>query len=353
MRVLSATEAIEPAWDHARRMTFAPRSWRLALKLTAVGFFARMGGCHGNFNSPGKNAMHGAHLPAAMHAAIFGMFLLIGLVAFVIGLVLFYVGSRLEFVFFDSVLRSDSTIAPIWRRYGRATWYWIGLKIAYFVVVMLCMLPFLIPMVVQIIHLVKSGNHQTPAMISVLMTFLGSLAIVVILALFAGVGYALLADFGLPSMALEGTPLGVTVRRVFGLLFAEPGQVVLFLLLKFVMGIAASIVCVIAIVLGTLLALIPFGGAGAVVWAILHHAGVMGHVLMVALIATLGLVYGVLVFLACIMLFGYVQLFFQAYALYFLGGRYPLVGAYLEPYVPQPYGYPPPGFEPPVAPLQS
>jgi ABC-type nitrate/sulfonate/bicarbonate transport system permease component len=31
------------------------------------------------------------------------------------------------------------------------------------------------------------------------------------------------------------------------------------------------------------------------------------------------------------MLFGYVHAFLQAYALYFLGGRYPRVGAYLEP----------------------
>jgi len=57
----------------------------------------------------------------------------------------------------------------------------------------------------------------------------------------------------------------------------------------------------------------------------------------------------VLLALAAVMLFGYVFTFLQAYALYFLGGRYPLVGAYLDPFLPPPHGYPGP---PQIAPMQ-
>ncbi len=52
------------------------------------------------------------------------------------------------------------------------------------------------------------------------------------------------------------------------------------------------------------------------------------------------------------MLVGYVITFLQAYALYFLGGRYERVGAYLAPFLapPAPVYIPPPAYPaPPTA----
>jgi hypothetical protein len=160
--------------------------------------------------------------------------------------------------------------------------------------------------------------------------------------LIIGAGYTLLADFGLPAIALEGTPLVETLRRVWTLLRVETGQVLLYLLMRFVMGLAASIAACVALVIGMLVALIPLGGIGLVVWLSMRHAGPVTYILMMAILAVLGLIFALLVMLAIVLLFGYAQLFFAAYALYFLGGRYPLVGAYLEPYLPQPLPIPPP-----------
>jgi hypothetical protein len=335
MRPLSATDAIQPAWDHARRLAVAPRSWRLALKITAVAFFARLGGCNSNFNNSGRH-MHS--LPPAIHAALLGALVLISIIAIVIGLVVFYLSSRLQFVLFDSVLRSDTTIAPIWRRYGRATWYWIGLKVLFFVIAMICLLPVLIPVIVQVFHMTRNGNANPANLFGLIFGILGT---VFLFLLVFGIGYTLLGDFGLPSMALEGTSLGVTVQRVWSLVKAETGQVLLYLLMRFVLGIAASICCLVALLIAAFVAAIPFGGIGLTTWLSLRHMSMGGHIFMVAALVVLGLVYVVVMALVFIMLFGYAQLFFQAYALYFLGGRYPLVGAYLEPFVPQPYGYPP------------
>ena len=352
MRPLSATDAIGPAWKHTSRILIAPQDWRLALKIGAVAFFAQAGGCNSSFHSPGRY-MHG--ISPGFVAGVVAMALVIGLIALAIGLAFFYLSSRLQFVLFEVVLRSDTTLAPIWRRYGRATWHWMGLKIVYFVTALACVAPILIPIVIHFIRRVASVFHdntlQNP--VAFILAVLGFISAVFLLILVISIGYTLLYDFGLPSMALESTPMSVTVQRVWGLLRSEPGPVALYVLMRFLLGLAGSIAADCILVVAAFLALIPLGGVGLVAWLSLHHAGIVGHVLMIAAWVVLGLVFLVLLALAAMMLFGYVFTFLQAYALYFLGGRYPLVGAYLDPFLPPPYPYPGAApMAPPIPPMQ-
>jgi hypothetical protein len=353
MRPLSALDAIGPAWKHTTRLLVTPRNWRLALKIGAVAFFAQVGGCNNSFNSPGRH-MH--RLPPAFLAGIVALAFVIGIVALAIGFAFFYLSSRLQFVLFEVVLRSDTTVTPIWRRYGRATWYWVGLKIVYFVAALVCVTPILIPIVIHFIHRVgpafHDGTPQNP--VAFVLAVLGFMSAIFFIVILIGIGYALLCDFGLPSMALESTPMFVTVRRVWNLLRSEPGPVALYVLMRFVLSIAGSLATDCVLVVGALIALIPLGGAGLIAWLSLRHAGFGGHVVMVAAWVVLGLVFLVLLVVAAIMLFGYVFTFLQAYALYFLGGRYPLVGAYLDPFLPPLYAYPgvPPMGPPSIPPVE-
>jgi hypothetical protein len=351
MRPLSATDAIGPAWNHTTRLVLAPRNWRLALKICAVAVFAQVGGCNSSFHNPGHQA---PHLPPAWIAALVGLALLIGVISLILWLVFFYLGSRLQFVLFELVLRSDSTIAPIWRRYGRATWHWMALKVLFVLAALACLTPILIPMIIHFIHGLGPGFHEgslhNPARF--IMTIIGFIGALFFILLAIGIGYTLLRDFGLPSMALESTPMSVTVGRVWSLFRAEPGQVILYLLMRFLLNMAGAICAYIALVLSAVIALIPFGGAGVLAWVSLRHSGIAGHAVMVAAWAVLGLILTALVVIAAIMLFGYITTFLQAYALYFLGGRYPLVGQYLEPFLPPVYSYPvaaPPYPQPPHA----
>jgi hypothetical protein len=348
MRPLSAVDAIAPAWNHTRRLLIAPRSWRLLLKIGAVAFFANMGG--GSFSSPYPGRDHLPGLSPAIAASIFALALIIGSIGLLIALALFYLGSRLQFVLFEIVLRRDTTVAPIWRRYGRATWYWMGLKLAFFVIALLCIAPLLIPIVLHLIHSFGAGtNVEQQAFASFFLAILGfGLAIFAIL-IVIGAGYTLLHDFGLPFMALEGTPLTETVRRVFSLVRAEPGQMLLYLVMRVLLTFAGALIFEVALFFGLLIALIPLGGLGVVLWAALHHAGTGGHVLMIAGWVVLGIILFALLIMAVVVTFGYLHTFLEAYALYFLGGRYPLVGQYLEPLLPPPmYAYPgvPPGYYP-------
>jgi len=364
MRPLSAIDAIGPAWNHTSRLLLAPRSWRLVLKIGAVAVFAGIGGFGtGSFNSSHNSLrnMHHMHsLPfdtatlAAAMAALAALAVLLVFLFFILWAFFFYLGSRLQFVLFEIVLRRDTTVAPIWRRYGAATWHWIALRLIFVIAALLCLASLLVPAVIQFIHMLPHHGAPPPDLVTLIPAFLGIFASVFLVALIFGVMHVLLHDFGLPSMALESTPMGVTVLRVWNLLRAEPGQVLLYLIMRFLMGLAGNIAASIVIVLGALFAAIPFGCAGLILWLLLRHAGFVGHVLIGVGVVGLGLAFLVLLILVSIMLFGYLVTFLQAYALYFLGGRYPLVGVHLEPFLPPPYmppGYPPyPVPEPPPAP---
>jgi len=359
MHPLSAIDAIGPAWNHTRRLLWHPRNWRLMLKIGAVAVFAQLGGANFNSGTFNRGLSSGTHHPGtfphpAFIAAMVGVIVFVAIFALLFSLALFYLGSRLQFTLFEIVLRSDTTVAPIWRRYGAATWRWIGLKILFFIACFAVCAPFLIPIIIAFVHGVTSntqnGTIQNPAaFIGTILAFVGS---IIVIAIFVAVLYSLLHDFGLPSMALESTTMGETVRRVWNMLRAEPGQVLLYLVMRFVLGFVGSLCANIILFLGIMIACIPFGVVGVLDYFVFHSAGTGGHILMILVWVILSLMLLALIIIAAIILSGYVLTFVQAYALYFLGGRYPLLGQYLAPYWPQTHLAvpPPPAYQPPPTP---
>jgi hypothetical protein len=84
-----------------------------------------------------------------------------------------------------------------------------------------------------------------------------------------------------------------------------------------------------------------FGLTAFVGWLVLHGAGPTGKLLMVAGAVILGLGFLVVVFYATILVLGYLLLLLDTYAIYFLGGRYPMLGNLLEPGPGAPFTPPP------------
>lgn len=351
MRLLSATDAITPAWRHTRTL-LAPLRWRTVLKVAAIAFLAQLGGFNFNLSAPGRT--HLPRISPAVAALFIGIAVVAAIVALVLGLIFFYLGSRSEFVLFDIVLRRDTTVAPIWRRFGPATWPWMGLKLLFFLLAILCIAPVAVPTVIHFIHANPFGPDMAPQDFAKFFAVgLGFIFAIFIIVLVVSAVYVLLRDFGLPSMALEATSLRETVARVRRLCRAEPGQVLLYLLLRFGLVLAGALAGELVIFLGALIALIPLGALAAILWVALRHAGLVAHIVMVGGWIVLGLVLLAAIVLAGVILFGILFCFLQAYALYFLGGRYPLVGQYLEPLLPHhptsvpPYGLPPYATPPP------
>jgi hypothetical protein len=267
MRPLSASECITPAIERTKSLLFRPFEWRHFLKLTAVAFFAEVGAGTSSFVSnrqPGKipgvtPAIHGLIL-----AVLFGLLLF----TLVLSLVMFYVGSRLQLVLLEVVATRQTTIAPIWRRYSRLTWRWIGLQLLFFLLCGLILLAALAPVVISMFrHMPSGGQPPSAALFSHIVLFIGAIFLC-----FLVVGSAYL-----------------------------------------------------------LVSLIPFAIIGGVLWLALHHAGTVGTAALIASAIVGGLVLLVWMACVCIGLIGVVFVFTQSYALYFLGGRYPILGNILEP----------------------
>ncbi len=343
MRPLSASECITPAIERTKSLLFRPFQWRPFLKLTAVAFFAEIGATSFSFNSPGH---HGSGLPGispAAQAILFALLFGLIIVAFVVGLIMLYIGSRLQLVLLEVVATHQTTIAPIWRRYSRLTWRWIGLKLLFFLIFGLAFLAALAPAIISMIKSMPPGTQiPSAALFSHLLSFIGVLVLGVLV--IAAV-YFLLRDFALPFLEIEDLSITETLKRLRSLVAAEPGEIALYILFRFLLSLVAGVAAEILIVLVLLVSLIPLGVIGGLLWWPLHHAGAVGTAALVSAAIVGGVI--LLVWMACVIIgcAGTLLVFTQAYALYFLGGRYTLLGNVLEP--PQPlYSTPPPQLAP-------
>jgi len=341
MRPLSATEALTPAWNHTRNL-FAARPWKTVLKIGLVALLANLGsGLNTNYR-PGQFSRLPGISPAIIGALV-GFAVIIVIVSLILAVVFFYLSSRFQFVFFEVVLRSDTTVAPAWRRYGPATWRWMGLKLLLGLAALLLLLPVLVPFGIAVFHLVKAGNFH-PHFWPLIKLFLGLILGFLAIGLVIWAASRLLHDFGLPSMALEATPVSETVRRVFRLIGTEPGAIFLYVLIYFLAAIVFAIVCLVIYFVVILVAMIPLGAVGVALWFGLHHAGTGGYIFMGLGFGVLALIFLAVILITMLILVAYQRTFLQAYALYFLAGRYPLLATYLEPPLPPPAPVAPPAF---------
>lgn len=335
MNVYSAAEAIGPAWERTKSILLEPFEWRRYLKLTFVAMFAALSTSGFSLPNPARLALaldkHRA-LPPGMTTALAGLAVIFGLGIFVIGLMLLYIGSRLQFVLFDVMATKNSTVGPIWRKYSSQTWRWIGLKFLLFLTIgilggMVAIVSML-PLIRQTMH-GQMGTALPPA--DIMRHILGPVLLIGVFVLIVAAIYLLLWDFAVPPMALENAGIGTAIGRVGKLVRNEPGEIFLYLLMRLLMGIVFGIAAMLVYGIAMLISLLPFGIVGGILYLALRNAGEAGYVLLVASAIVGALV--LLVWNICVYtgVMGYLIAFWQAYALIFYGGRYPLLGNLLEP----------------------
>lgn len=342
MRPLNATECISPAIQRTKDLLARPFRAGTYLKLTALAFFAEIGSGSCNLSTPGKGqGIHG--LPPGLVAFLVAFAVLLTFVALVVWLVMLYVTSRLQLVLVEVVATRQPFVSPFWRKQGPTTWRWLGLKLLYCVAVAGVSAVVFAPFIYYAIrHRIFSPLGSPPiAWILLLIPF------VLLVLLVAAAVYSVLRGLVVPAMALEGVPASEAIRRARAIVDTEPGQVALFVLLQVLLTIAMAIAAEILIVLTLLVSLIPFALVGGGAWIALRHAGALGIAMLIGLGVAGGIVF--LCWMICVAmgLLGPVYVFSQAYALYFLGGRYPLLGDLLDQTTPLADFVAPPGFIPP------
>ncbi len=356
MRVLSATEAIAPAFKRAWEQIYRPfrvgGSWKLAAIGVVSGFamiylptIPALGSHALSPDVPGS-----VRVFAGIVRAFMGFFCVV-LSILVLGI--FYLGARMQFVLLETIATRQTAVAPLWRKYGDRTWRWVGIKL---IPSAFLVLPFVFFMQsfsrkVAAIQAAQMQPGQVPNFhfVFAIWSVMAGIWLLTSLAILAS---SLIGDFLLPPVALENSSLGLACNR-FGRAFTEdPGAFLLYVFLKiillFVTAICGYIVA--GFVIG-----IPVAVAavlGALVFHLTH--GVAVHVVLglcAALLVLLGLAYAVYVY---VMIGGTIITFFQSFGMYFYGGRYQPLGNLMEPpVVPVELAAPvddvPPVFPPPEA----
>jgi len=356
MRPLNASECISPAIARTKLVLFTPfrkgRTWKLA----ATAYLCRAGTMC--FPFP---LIYLLFLPLAEHAGRLAVVLLVAgvLVATAVAVVLFYLCSRLQFAFFDIVVNRGEFVAPAWRKYGPQSLPWTGVKLLFGALATLaCAAPIaaftrhIIPLF-QEMGSMAPGQPPSPQVMKVMLGFYAGYAVLLLVFGSLFLISSLFSDFIVPSLALEDTGLPEAFRRMFELVRREPGEFTLYALLKVGLAIAVYIGVTIAWEIVLILSTVIVGIVVFLLGFLLHLAGVPAAVL-----TALGIVVAIawyLFFFIYTLFFaiGAVFTFLDAYALYFLAGRYPMLGDLLDRSTPPPSFAYPASFPPPYYPPQA
>jgi hypothetical protein len=338
MIAYSAAQALSPAIERTKRYLFQPFRLGRFLKLTLVALLTEGGVSSCNFNSRIPKGSGGGHpipfhmpmlhWPAAPLLIAFAA--MVVLIVIPVGLLISYLLIRLRFSYFDCVMRQIDRIGPAWSIYHRQALRYLGMMIWVGVAFWMVIAVAGYWSFVRFKPLFDSIGPGHPFHISDFLPMIAVVVPMVLLLAFGGaVIDAVLSYFVLPRMALEDASIGDALSDVWSDILLEPWQFVFFLLLKFLTGLAASII-------GVIVLLIPF--------AILVGICAVGVFLLksvsVPLAVLLGIPAGILLvgalILAGIGLSGTIGTFRRNYALMFYGGRYGLLGAILDPQMPPP-----------------
>jgi hypothetical protein len=244
----------------------------------------------------------------------------------VLAVVFLYINSVFRFILFDSVLRRECSIGDGWSKWRRAggrffLWQIVFQIAAWMFLAVLVGLPLALAFAAG--WMTDLRQHLGRLVIGVI--FL--VCLVVVFALAAAVVQVLAKDFLVPLMALENLDFADGWHRLLGIIGREKGRYAVYLLLKFVLSIAAAILFSILAIVPVLFVVVP--GVVAVVAG--SAAGMGWNVTTISL----AIIFGTVLFFVLIYLVALVcvpaTVFFPAYAMYFLAARYPTLDALLHP----------------------
>ena len=371
---LSAVDCVQPALQHTRGQLFTNFRFGQWSRLALVGILAaelHVGGC--NFGNMGSNwsrfprKTNSEFLPSSAlpgnwpllnprhlseHIAQFMALIVLAVLVFIVLACIFlYINSVFRFILFDSVLRRHCSIGEGWQKWHRAgrrffLWQIVFLFSTWALMGALIGVPLFLAMAAG--WGTDLREHIGRMIVGVILF----LCVVFTVAIVAAVVQVLAKDFLVPIMALEDLDFADGWHRLLAMMRPEKGRYAIYLLLKLVLSIAATILFTIIAIIPALIVVVPsviavFAG---------RAAGLGWNVTTISM----AIIFGSLLFLLLIYLIALVAVpatvFFPAYAMHFLAARYPNLNALLNPApplmpeLPKVPEFPPPFEAPPLPP---
>lgn len=351
MQILSALDAISPSFARTKLILFSPFRYGRTWKLCATAYLGMASSMF--LPLPLLVFFFLPKIRQAGGAGVEGFAIGASLVVTLVLLGLFYLFTRIRFASFDIVLNRGEFVAPAWRKYGPQAFKWTVFKTILgtlgLVVIALPGIAF-VTRFIAVISTLKPGEQPPPEFIFGLMS--GYLTVYLIFGLYLWIS-SLLSDFIVPSLALEDTTLGEAFRRLGLLIRNEPGQFCAYALLKLVLAFAFIMAATLGLEVLILIVLLIVALVAGLIGLLLHAIGVPLVVLYVLGGILAFAFYILFIFYGVFIVNGTVMTFLESYTLYFLGGRYPMLGDLLTASTPPPatasplYPQPYPPFAPP------
>lgn len=348
---LSAVDAINPAFRHAKQQLIQPFRFGQWVRLAFVGLLAGEmgsgGGCNFSVTSThqGRGSEHllSADFPPGLTqhpALLIGSIALLVVVGFGLFALFLYINSVMRFILFDSVVARKCHIRKGWadrRQHGRRFFVWQIL----FTLASLAGFAILIGVPLALAWtfgwLGNPSEHVLPLVLGGIALFFLLIALAALLA----VVHVMTKDFVVPQMALENISALEGWRRLWPWLKAEKGGYSGYVGMKIVLAIAAGIAFAIIAMVALLVLLIPLGGFGAVAVLGGKAVGLTWNFYTIALAVLVGCIALAILMFAISLLSVPVIVFFPAYSVYFFAARYVPLAALLWP-------PPPASFQPPL-----
>jgi hypothetical protein len=278
LREISVTEPIAPAYEGMKQMLFKP--FDLARWIT-IGFCAWLaglgesgGGGSFNFNNGSHSHDYGGK-PAEelrhfyreagdfVSANLFWIIpVTVALVVFcvVFWLLILWLNSRGKFMFLHCVALDKAEVAEPWTKFAGAANSLFRFRIGLGLAGMIVLLPLLALIIADILAMVLQERANAAGV----MLALGLLMVSILCAVVLTIVRKFMVDFVVPIMFLRGGSCLAAWGEFYGLVSANAGQFVLYLLFQIILSWALALIVVMAVLLTCCIAgclmLLPFLG---------------------------------------------------------------------------------------------
>ena len=247
---------------------------------------------------------------------------------------LLYVHSVFRFILFDSVLTGRCRIRESWHRHeGHGLWFFAWLVIYEWLTVLALLIVVGLP-ILGLWHagiFAHAGDHIALLVVTIFFLIILFVALLVV----AWVVRTIVRDFLVPIMALENVSVVDAWHVYKPTLLQAKASAAGYLGFKLLLALGVGIVAAMVSLFVFFILLIP-GVAFAIMVAAMIASGKPGLVIGILLAIVGVIIFLVLVLSASGMLSVPIAVFFQSYALYYVGSRYRRLGALLWPPAPAP-----------------
>ncbi len=339
---ISAADAINPAFQHAKQQLFEPFSFAQWARLAFVGLLAGEmssgGGCHSGFH-PGPHhhagaapflasgfPWHLAHHPA-LPAGLIAFLAVSGLALF---LVFTYINSVMRFILFDSIVAKQCHIRQGWvRNTGRG----LRLFVWQLLLTLAAFSAFFVLIGVPVAGAWSAGwfAHPREHVLPLVLGGVGLFLLLIVFVALLAVVHVMTKDFVVPQMALENISAIEGWQRLWSWLKAEKLGYAGYIGMKIVMAMGAGIAIGIVTLFVLLVLLVPVGGVGVIAVLAAKAAGLTWDFQTIALAVIAGLMALLIVMFVVSLIAVPAIVFFPAYSIYFLAPRYAPLASLLWP----------------------